>query len=252
MRSRFHRIWSDFLHALQFMTRLPVSRWVDYDSSAMPRCAFYFPLVGAVVGLSGALAYALAAPVFSDGLAVLAAMVVPVLLTGGLHEDGLADAADGLCGHASRDRALEIMRDSRIGSYGALALAFALAIRFVSIGEIGAPLDVLRVLVAAGVIGRACAVALLSTCPNARSSSLTSGPLSGGLSRSSLVWCLGYAMAVALFLLDLRIQPLVAAVLTTLALRQFFLRRLGGITGDCLGATIVLCELVVLVLATAR
>ena len=251
LRRQLFEAGSDFLHAVQFLTRLPVDRWVAYDPTAMPRCVLFFPVVGVAIGLAGGLAYAVAAGMVPHSVAVLFAMLVPVLLTGALHEDGLADAADGLCGNAPRDRALEIMRDSRIGSYGAVALAFLLAFRFTAIASFGSPWTILRVLIVAAALGRASAVALMSTCINIRSDSATSRPFGSGLPPRLLWFCLGATALGAVLLLGLRLQPVLAAAAVTLALRQFFVRRLGGITGDCLGAAIALTELTVLVFATA-
>ena len=252
LSSSFSVVKSDFLHAVQFMTRLPVERWVVYDPSAMPRCALYFPVVGALIGLASGLAYSLAASGFPLLVTVGFAMLVPVLLTGAMHEDGLADAADGLCGHASRERALEIMRDSRIGSYGAIVLAFLLAFRFSALASLGSAEAVLRAMIAAAAVGRAGAVFLLSTCINVRTDSPTSRPFGAGLSQRSLVWCLGGTFAGAAVLLGFHVQALIAAALVIFALRQFFVRRLGGITGDCLGAVIALSEVTVLVVYSGR
>jgi len=242
--------WSDFLHAVQFMTRLPVDRWVGYDPTAMPRCVVFFPAVGAAIGLAGGVAYLLAGS-FPHTIAVLFAMLVPVLLTGALHEDGLADAADGLCGHAPVERALEIMRDSRIGSYGAVALAFLLAFRFAAIDHLGSVWAIMRAMIAAGAVGRAAAVALMSTCINLRNESPTSGPFGSGLPPGALIPCLGITVVGAIVLLGFSVSPVIAGVAVAFALRQYFVRRLGGITGDCLGAAIALTELTVLVFAAA-
>ena len=249
---QFYWVWSDFLHAVQFLTRLPVDRWIRFDPTAMPRCAFHFPLVGAVVGLAGGLVYTLVSPGFPPLVAVTFALLAPVLLTGAMHEDGLADASDALCGNTSRDRALEIMRDSRIGSYGALALAFLLAFRFTALASIGSQGAVLRAMVASAAIGRAGAVFLLSTCINVRTDSPTSRPFGGGLSQRSLAFCLGGTAVGATILLGFHLQAVLVPALVIFSLRQFFVRRLGGITGDCLGAAIALSELACLVVYSGR
>ena len=246
MRQRLNAIRSDFLHALQFLTRLPVELWLEFDPAALPRSVLYFPVVGALVGLAGGLAYAVALSTLPTGVAVLIAMLVPVLLTGGMHEDGLADAADGLCGHATRERALEIMRDSRTGAYGVLALIFALGFRFEALRAIHYPWAIAKTFVAAGALSRAAAVALLSTTSNVRADSPKSGPFSGGLPPRKLAWCLGITALFAFPLLGFHPGPIALAALITMGLRQFFIRRLGGITGDCLGAAIVLTEIAVL------
>lgn len=232
------------------MTRLPVDRWTYYDSTAMPRCIVYFPIVGGAIGLVAGLAYLLASS-FPHSIAVLIAMLAPVLLTGALHEDGLADAADGLCGQAPRERALEIMRDSRIGAYGALALAFLLAFRYAAIDHLGSAWDVIRAMIAAAAMGRAAAVGLMSTCINLRNDSATSRPFGSGLPPGQLIFCLGATVAGAFVLLGFSLTPVIAGVTVALGIREYFLRRLGGITGDCLGAAVVVTELAVLVFAAA-
>jgi adenosylcobinamide-GDP ribazoletransferase len=252
MFRQFPSAWSDFLHAVQFLTQLPVNRWVDYDEAAIPRCTTYFPLVGAGIGLSASIVFGLSSGSLPLSLATLLAMATPVVLTGALHEDGLADAADGLGGHATRDRALEIMRDSRIGCYGAVALFFLLAFRFEALLALGSLLTFTRVVVAAAAVSRACAVALLSTSPNARLVSATSRPFGTGLPPNVLAICLSLTAVAAFLLLGCRIKPLILAAVATVLLRRLFMLRLGGITGDCLGATIVLTELIVLISATSR
>jgi cobalamin-5'-phosphate synthase (EC 2.7.8.26) len=118
--------WNIFLIAVMFLTRLPVGRWVRYEQSLLAHCTVYFPLVGAGVGAFGAGVLWLGAMLVPLPLAVLLSMLSTVLLTGAFHEDGLADSADGFGGASDAARVLEIMRDSRIGTYGAIALWFLL------------------------------------------------------------------------------------------------------------------------------
>ena len=111
-----------FFIALQFFTRLPVPRWVGYEPEWLHQSARHFPLVGALVGVVGAAVLWAALWLFPMPVAVVLSMVATVLLTGAFHEDGLADTCDALGGAVSRERALEIMKDTRIGSYGAIGL----------------------------------------------------------------------------------------------------------------------------------
>jgi adenosylcobinamide-GDP ribazoletransferase len=117
------------LTAVQFLTRVPVPAWVGYEPQWLQACLRYFPIVGALVGLSGALVLAVAAAWWPPAVAVVLSMAFTVWLTGGFHEDGLADTCDALGGTVSRERALEIMKDSRIGSYGTLALVLTLGLK---------------------------------------------------------------------------------------------------------------------------
>ena len=120
-----------FLGALMFMTRLPVGKGYVFRSEDLPRSAVYFPIVGLMIGLLGGLVLLCAEPFFPPVVAVLFCMGTSVVVTGALHEDGLADAMDGLLGGQEPQRRLEIMRDSRLGSYGAVALWFSLTAKAV-------------------------------------------------------------------------------------------------------------------------
>src|SRR5258708_13749369 len=116
--------------ALRFFTRLPVPAWVGPSDQQLERAARYFPLVGILVGGIGALVTLAAERVLPASLSILAGMTATVLVTGAMHEDGLADAADGFGGDRDRGRVLEIMKDSRIGSFRAIALALMLLAKF--------------------------------------------------------------------------------------------------------------------------
>ena len=121
-----------FFGALRFFTRLPVPAWVGHSPAALNHSARYFPLVGLVVGLLGALVFAFASFFLPKTLAVLLAMAATLLATGAFHEDGWADMVDGFGGGWTRERTLEIMKDSSIGSYGTIALALMLVGKFMA------------------------------------------------------------------------------------------------------------------------
>lgn len=235
------------LLALQFMTRLPAPGWVGHGADGLDRAARYFPLAGVLVGGAGAAVLAAARiglpPLVASGLAV-AAMVA---LTGALHEDGLADTADGLGGGWTRDDALRIMKDSRIGAYGAAALALALGLRVAALAELPA-----LALVASGAASRFASVCVMAALPyaregqaEARAAPVAAGP--GGLAVAAL---LGLP---PLLLLGWRAAPalLLAAALTA-ALALCLRRRLGGYTGDTLGAVQQAAELGILMAALWR
>src|SRR3982074_1673471 len=115
------RLIDDFLVAVQFFTRLPVLR-VRFDPESLSRAAKFFPVVGLMIGLGASVLQRVAAPHLSRPLVALLVLTFLVLITSGLHEDGLADTADGFGGGLNLEQVLKIMRDSRIGSFGALAL----------------------------------------------------------------------------------------------------------------------------------
>ena len=138
----------EFYTALQFMTRLPVPRDTEHSDQSFARSARFYPAVGLVVGAIAGLAYFLLGQVFPENVATFMCIVVAVAVTGALHEDGLADVADGL-GANNRERRLEIMRDSRIGSYGVLALIFAVGIKAAILAGLPGPGMALGAFVAA-------------------------------------------------------------------------------------------------------
>jgi adenosylcobinamide-GDP ribazoletransferase len=240
-----------FLLAVQFLTRLPVGRWLNFKQEDLPKSTFWFPLAGALAGASGALAFVAGRQLFPATVAVLLSMLAMVLITGGLHEDGLADAADGLGGGVTKERALEIMRDSRIGSYGALALWFALAIKFASLLWLAhqASIPLWRILIIAPAVSRASCIVLFSTCENVRENSRTSKPFAKGIGLNRLIATAAYATAGIWLLCGnnfvLFLCVALAWIIATVLCRSYYRRRIGGITGDCLGATIVVSELAV-------
>lgn len=228
-----------FLLAVQFLTRLPVpgsTLWSPDRMAAMPR---WMPAVGMLIGLLTGLAYLAAVQVFAPLLAALLSTALSLMLTGALHEDGLADTCDGLGGGATRDRALEIMRDSRIGTYGAAALGMMLGAKVLALGSLPVAV-VLPALVAAHAASRASAVVVIATSAYVRDQG-AGRALAGGTSCRALVLPLGIAALACLPLLwavpAMGLSCAVAGlVLGHLLVRRWFERRLGGHTGDCLGA----------------
>jgi adenosylcobinamide-GDP ribazoletransferase len=237
--------------AVAFLTRLPVDPRGQVDASAVVAGAAWFPAVGALVGGAGALVAWALAVVLPAPIAALGAVAAVVLLTGALHVDGLADTADGY-GARDADRALEIMRDHSVGSYGVVAVVLDLAIRAAAIAAlVGRPGGVL-VMVAAGALSRSALVALGTLVPYARPGRPGTGALLAGAPRSSAAWAvlLGTAVAVlAARLPGLAAAPLVG--LAGLAWARHCTRRLGGMTGDTLGAASEGCEVAVLLVGVA-
>jgi adenosylcobinamide-GDP ribazoletransferase len=230
------------LIAVQFLTRVPVRLGVAPGDEETARAAGWFPLVGAAVGGVAALGHLVAVRAHVPALAPYLALGVAVALTGALHEDGLADTCDGLFGGATRERRLEIMRDSRVGTYGVVGLVLVLGAQVAAVGALPAALAA-RALVAAHAAGRAAALAL-TRLPYARASSGGLGrPLAGRV--PPLV--LGAALATGGAALCLLPLPLAAAcagcasVIVALAGWRFA-RDLGGVTGDALGAVTKLVE----------
>lgn len=239
----------DFLAALGFFTRIPIPARASHDAAALQRAPRYWPLIGLIVGLVAAGVTELAARMLPVSLALLLGMVAAILVTGALHEDGLADSADGFGGGWDRARVLAIMKDSSIGSYGALALALTLLLRYNVLLEIDAafePPTLALVMIAGHAASRLAGLIPMALLPYARAeddASARSRPLAAGLGGMALPFAAlcGIAPCGLLPAAD-ALTALVAAALTGLAATAYFRRRIDGYTGDCLGATQQLSE----------
>ena len=244
-----------FFIALQFLTRLPVPRWVGFEAHWLPQATRYFALVGALVGAFGAAVALAALQLWPPAIAAALAVAATLWLSAALHEDGLADTCDALFGAAPRERALAIMKDSRIGSYGAAALCLSLLLRVLLLAALLTrdPWLAAAACVAAHCAGRGAAVALMAGLPYAGDASQAKAqPLAREPGRAGAGWAL-LTSAAALALAGLAVPALAQAAaaagglaLLLLALRGWLLRRLGGHTGDTLGAAEQLGEVVVL------
>ncbi len=227
--------------AVQFLTVLPVHLDAPPDAALRARAALYYPLVGLALGAALAgLAWLLrGAP---DGLAAALLLAAWVVASGGLHLDGLADSADAWVGGlGDRARTLQILKDPRCGPMGVLALALVLLVKFAALPAAGWP-----ALLAVPLAGRAAALALLADLPYVRAGGIASG-LQARLPRRAALAVLGIAAAAVAALAGP--GALLAALAVYAALRQALRRRLGGTTGDTLGAAVELVETAVLVAA---
>ena len=232
----------DLRLALAFLTRIPAHDPArPFDAARLSRAALWFPAVGLVVGgIMGAVRVG-ADLVLAAGPATLLAMLAAVVVTGGFHEDGLADASDGMGAHVSRERRLEIFKDSRVGTYGALAAVFMVLFPYAVL----VPLDgseFVRAALAGHVLGR------WSTLPQSLLLPPAAGQGSGGLVRASAPVVLGgTAFAAGLTLLTGGLVAGAIALATAVALTglggTYFRARLGGVTGDTFGAVNKVVEL---------
>lgn len=250
--------------ALQFLTRVPLPPRAlghgPYDPAWLNASARHFPLVGALVGGVGALVLLAALQAWPPAIAALLATAATAALTGAFHEDGLADSFDALGGVVSRERALAIMKDSRIGSYGALALGLVTALRVAALAALagqGAALAAAALLFAHAA-GRGAAVALMAALPYAGDAEQAKAkPLATAVTPGTLAVASGWVglVAAAAAAAGAPPQRLLAAALAAaavaLAMRRWLQRRLGGYTGDTLGATEQLAEAAVLLACCA-
>lgn len=238
---------ADLAAAFALLTRLPVPT----RDAPSPRAAWAWPVAGAAVGALGALATSAALMLgLPAATAAAVALLTTALLTGGLHEDGLADTADGLMGGRTRERRLEIMKDSRIGSYGTLALLLVTLIRWSALTALVSTGHHWAGLIAAGALSRAPMAVLIATLPNARGTGLAH--LTGQPPRNAVAAALVIAATFAFLCTGLTLVPMaLAAAGTTALLARAARARIGGQTGDILGASQQLAEAAALSLAAA-
>jgi len=230
------------LVAIQFLTRLPVPAAPELPPDALAESARFFPLVGAIVGVGAIAIDLLVFPHADRNVSVVLILLYLVIVTGGLHEDGLADAADGFGGGWTKDRVLAIMRDSNIGSYGALAIGCSLLARFVFLTSLPVR-EFHGVLLAGSVLGRWAMVPVGYWLQPARSDLGQGTRMAQKTSTASLV----AATALAVILVSLArglaaIAMIVVAAGVAALTGAYYRRRIGGITGDCLGATCQVSE----------
>ncbi len=248
-----------FFIALQFLTRVPIPGWVGFQPAWLHQSARHFPAVGLCLGALGAAVLWGAAHLWSALIAVLLSMAATIWATGAFHEDGLADTCDGLGGAVAREKALEIMKDSRLGTYGAVGLVLVLALKAASLHALAVRdlVAVLALLPLAHAWSRTATVVLLRLLPyggdveHAKAKPMAQQIDGHGLA-VALMWAAIAGGAAAVFV---NIAVLLWALLATVAVAWFMAnwlqRRLGGYTGDALGATQQFSELAVYLAALA-
>ena len=243
-----------FRVAVQFLTRIPLPAASNFQPRWLGQSLRYFPLVGALVGLANVAVWWLSGQWFPPAVAVGLMLGASLLLTGAFHEDGFADACDGFGGGETREQTLTIMKDSRIGAYGALGLIVLLGLKWTALVALP-PAAFAVIVVAAHTVSRWCAIGLVCALPYARAGEDgKSRPFAGGLSGPQ--WLLSGLIGVtAIALPSLWFGALntllataagvgfIAAAGTALVSAAYFKERIGGYTGDCLGAVQQLSEL---------
>lgn len=263
-----------YLLAVQFFTRIPITgalaAWTGYSPAMLRASAAHFPGIGWLVGAVAAGVYAglvavLPLNAFTPLVAAALSTVVTVLLTGAFHEDGLADVCDGLGGSSDASRAVDIMKDSRVGAFGALGLVLVLVCKLALLALLGSlesevpdsadaelALDLWLLptaLFTAHVVSRGLPLLLVRLLPHVGDTATSkSKPLADQITLGSLavafIWCV-MALALASYVLDVWALTLACslALIALLWMGRLFSRRLQGFTGDCLGATQQVCEI---------
>jgi len=233
------------LAAIAFLTRVPVGRLVALDARDVARGAVLFPIVGAAVGASEGLLADLAVPALPALLAGALAVGLAALVTGAMHLDALADTLDAL-GGTTRERALEIMRDHAIGAFGAVGLVLVCVVDASALGALAAENEAWLAGLLAGAAGRAAILPLGRALPYVRGGE-GQGRVLEGVGWPGVGVGLLIAAAAAASAGGPGVAALGVAGVTALVLLVLFRSWLGGVTGDCLGATAKLCETAALV-----
>ena len=242
------RLPHDLMSAFALLTRLPLPNHRGTGAQS----AWAWPLVGAVLGALGAtLASAALWLGVTPGVTAVLVLALGALLTGGLHEDGLSDTADGLYGGWTRERRLEIMKDSRVGSYGVLALVLVTLARWSALTALLVFGDHWAALVATGALSRAPMALIMALLPNARGTGLSHS--TGQPSQTTALVAMALGTAIAALLVGWAALPMLGAALGAgVLLSASALRRIGGQTGDIQGASQQLAETACLAVLSAR
>ncbi|MCZ4280960.1 adenosylcobinamide-GDP ribazoletransferase [Kiloniella laminariae] len=263
----FQLLTQDIRIAFAFLTRIPLSYPLNAQGQPVERtlaaASWAFPLVGLIVGLTGALILTLSDLLHFPALvSALLAITGTILVTGALHEDGLADVADGFGGSHERDRKLEIMKDSQVGSYGVLALCLSLLLRtaliaglidFASMDQEGAitPNAAAAVVIAAHIIARGYLPLMMSHLPLARRSGLAAQADKPKLRSSYAAFLICLILAGSLLPFTMAVLAIFLSLLATALFSWLSFRQIGGYSGDVLGSTAQLCEIAVYIAALA-
>ncbi|HEX8426025.1 adenosylcobinamide-GDP ribazoletransferase [Hymenobacter sp.] len=252
-----------FFTALMFYTRVPCPKWMGHSDDKLNKSTIYFPVIGWLVGGAAAGVYGVLHYVFPLEVALLLSMIVGIQLTGAFHEDGFADVCDGFGGGWTKLRILEIMKDSRLGTYGVTGLGLMLTLKFLALKAVasapGLPLwHVVPVLVVAHSLSRATALSFIYTHEYARENEDSKAkPVAKKMSAREfgiglllgLLPLLAYAAWLRNGWLLLVLLPL---ALVKWYLARYFQKWIGGYTGDCLGATQQVAEVVVYLFFCSR
>ena len=244
---------ADLKAALMFFTRLPIPNGAAMEEGALARATWAAPVAGIVVGLIGALVYWIAWKLNLPSLpAAMVALAATVAVTGALHEDGLADVADGFGGGKTVERKLEIMRDSRIGTYGVCALILSFMLRAGALAALADPKLVAFALIAAHAASRATLPAFMAAVLPARTDGLSAGAGTPPKESVGIAAAVGVLMLALMLGIGSGVIAIVFILLGFVVLWWLCERQINGQTGDVLGALQQTAEILVLLTAAAR
>lgn len=245
-----------FFAALMFYTRIPCPDWVGYSPDLLNKSTRYFPLIGWIVGCISFLIYFLSSFLFSNEISVLLSLLAGVLVTGSFHDDGLADAVDGFGGGWTKSKILDIMKDSRLGTYGAVALIFLFALKFFALSELLEKLSrvnmylMLLLFITYHALARFTAIHITFTSVYSREDETSkSKPIAKDYSYKEILGVYIFGL-IPLLLLCIFSYKFIFILLPLTGIyffsQRYFNKWLDGYTGDCLGAVEQLSEITIL------
>lgn len=234
-----------FLTAIMFYTRIPVPHWVNHDADYLNKATKYFPLIGWIVGFVCAFVFIGINYLFNSSIAIILSMVASVLLTGAFHEDGFADVCDGFGGGWTKDKILLIMKDSRVGAFGVIGIFFILLIKFSLLSTFSAA-QLPFILIAGHSLSRWAASTFILTHQYVRENEDSKAkPVAKQFLLPHFYIATIFGILPLLLFKNIYVLLLIIPVYTMkIYLGWYFKKWIGGYTGDCLGATQQLCEII--------
>ena len=233
-----------FLVALAFFTRIPVERYCRHSQDALNRCNRFFPIVGTIIGSIGAIIFWLSSLILPIDIAIILSMVATIMATGAFHEDGFADMCDGFGGGWTKEQIMSIMKDSRIGTYGTVAIVFLLGTKFALLRNANCNLIPLMLIVG-HTLSRLMATFAMYALKYVRGDELSkSKPIAKNLHYTDLIIAtitgLSTIIIMPNWLFALALLPMAIALILMCI---WFKKRIGGYVGDCLGGLQQVCEI---------
>ncbi len=231
-----------FFTALMFYTRIPCPPNITHDPDYLNKATRYFPMMGWIVGGMAALVFGLSSYFFNPPICILLSMVASILTTGAFHEDGWADVCDGFGGGWTKEKILEIMKDSRTGAYGSIGMALMLLFKYIVQTEIQVT-QLCVVMIAAHSFSRLCAVGIVATSVYVRENDdAKAKPLAKTITIREIIPAFIFGVA-PLWMIGKYSLAIIPPILLTIYMRRYFHKWIGGYTGDCLGAIQQVSEL---------
>ncbi|MBK8806274.1 MAG: adenosylcobinamide-GDP ribazoletransferase [Bacteroidales bacterium] len=234
-----------FLTALMFFTRIPVSKNLPYKEEYLNSATKFLPTIGLLIGGFAAFVYYAAHWVLPQSVAVILSMIATIILTGAFHEDGFADVCDGFGGGWTKSKILEIMKDSRVGAYGVIGTVLMLLLKYVTLSEIPHSYIIL-ILISGHTVSRFMAVCFIYFFQYARDDASTkTKPLGKKLENIEMLWAI-ITGVLPFFFFDSYwfFVLIIPCLLAFFFFARYIVKWIGGFTGDCLGATQQLTEVV--------